>query len=209
MAVNLYVLFYGDTGATYNFTVERLADNYFRPTASETFATGLSFSAKKIALVEQSSPELGVFKKVLDSSTWSDGWYKTVIYDSTDDSISVDLFFVKNGREVDSASDLDVYHADIQFNKNSTTDQYTVTWFKNGIRITSGITSPTLQVVNRSDGTDLIAATSMTQIASTGMYKLDTTSSRQTVGVAYPVIAAATIDGSSRSFSWILGRDAT
>jgi len=106
----------------------------------------------------------------------------------------------------------DFYHADILFIKDDTNsqDEYTVTWFKNGVRQTSGITVPTIQVVKRSDGTDLIGVTAMTQIGSTGSYKYDATGGlRQTAGEAYLVISVATLDGSSRTFSWIQGRDAS
>lgn len=104
----------------------------------------------------------------------------------------------------------DVYHADICLTVDSSNskDEWTVTWFKNGIRQTSGITSPTLQVVKRADGSDLIAASSMTQIGSTGSYKLDaTTTSRTTAGESVLAVAAATINSSSRSFSRNISRD--
>src|SRR5690606_6186465 len=63
----------------------------------------------------------------------------------------------------------DVYHADIQLtvDDSNSQDEYTVIWFLNGTRITSGITSPTIQVIKRSDGTDLVASTPMTEIGTT------------------------------------------
>jgi hypothetical protein len=105
-----------------------------------------------------------------------------------------------------------VYHADIQFTRDqaNTQDEWTVTWFKNGVRQTSGITSPTLQAIKRADGTDLFAATAMTQIGSTGSYKLDrTTTNRITVGEAVVAVAVATIDAASREFSRLIGRDSS
>ena len=104
----------------------------------------------------------------------------------------------------------DLYHADIHLDLDgsNTQDEYTATWFKNGIRVTSGITSPVVQVVKRVDGTDLIAAaTAMSQIGSTGSYKKDEGTNRITAGEAVVAIVTATIDGSSRSFSRVLGRD--
>jgi hypothetical protein len=106
----------------------------------------------------------------------------------------------------------DFYHADIQFTRDqaNTQDEWTVTWFKNGVRQTSGITSPTLQGVKRADGTDLFVATAMTQVGSTGTYKLDrTTTERITVGEAVLAVASATIDGSARTFSRLISRDST
>jgi hypothetical protein len=101
---------------------------------------------------------------------------------------------------------IDRYRAEINY-INDTNDEYSVTWFKNGSRITSGITSPTIQVIKRSDGTDLVASTAMSQIGSTASYKYDEATNKQTAGEAYLVLTSATIDGSSRSDSWLLGRD--
>ena len=106
----------------------------------------------------------------------------------------------------------DLYHADIQFTRDqaNTTDEWSVTWFKNGVRVSASVTSPTLQLVKRADGTDLKAATAMTEIGTTESYKLDlTTTDRVTVGEAVIAIAVATIDGSSRSFSRLVGRDSS
>jgi len=105
-----------------------------------------------------------------------------------------------------------VYHADIHFTRDeaNTQDEYTVAWFRDGIRLASGITSPQIQVVKRADGTDLVAATAMTQIGSTGSYKYDATGGgRQTVGEAVLVIATASIDGLTRSWARVLGRDSS
>ena len=109
------------------------------------------------------------------------------------------------------AASEDVYHANIQLTLDgaNSRDEYTVTWFKNGSRVSSGITSPLVQVVNRSDGTDLVASASMTQIGSTGSYKYDEGTNRLTNGEAALVIVSATIDSGTRSFSKILGRDAS
>jgi len=104
-------------------------------------------------------------------------------------------------------SSLDIYHADIQFNQDGANDEYTATWFKNGVRQASGITVPTLQVVKRSDGTDLIAASAMTEIGSTGSYKLNS-ATVTTLGETYLVLVVATIAGGSRTFSKLINRDA-
>ncbi len=107
---------------------------------------------------------------------------------------------------------IDIYYADIQFTRDeaNATDEYTVSWYKNGVRVTSGITSPTLRAIKRSDGTDLFAAAAMTQIGTTQHYKLDkTTTSRQTVGEAVTLEAVATIDSASRTWTRSTGRDST
>lgn len=106
----------------------------------------------------------------------------------------------------------DFYSADIQFTRDqaNTQDEWTVTWFKNGVRVTSGVTGPTIQVVKRADGTDLVAPTAMTEVGTTETFKKDcTTTERVTVGEAVLVIAGGTIDGAARTFSRLIGRDSS
>lgn len=89
-----------------------------------------------------------------------------------------------------------------------TTDRYMVVFMKNGQPITTGITSPEIQVIKASDGTDLIGAVALTQIASTGMYRHDaTTTARVTSGAAYIAKITATIDGATRTVFQPVGRD--
>lgn len=104
---------------------------------------------------------------------------------------------------------VDTYDADIDFRRDqsNTTDEYRVQWFKNAAPVTSGVTSPTIQVVTASTGVDLIASTAMTAVAA-GLLKYDATgASRQTLGEAVKVVVTATIDGATRTFTKILGRD--
>lgn len=108
------------------------------------------------------------------------------------------------------ASSTDIYPADVQLtvDDGNTQDEWTVQWFKNGAPQTSGVTSPTIQVVKRADGTDLIASTAMTQIGSTGAYKYDASGSeRVTQGEAVLVIVSATINAGSRSWRKVVTRD--
>lgn len=96
----------------------------------------------------------------------------------------------------------------IHLDSGATSDRYTIAFFANSQPIFTGVTSPTLQVVKDADGTDLIAATSLTQIASTGVFKYTATgSARITPGAAYFAKVAATIDGSSRTWIQFIGRD--
>lgn len=105
----------------------------------------------------------------------------------------------------------DVYPADIQFTRNLNTeiDEYTVVWYRNGAVVTSGITSPTIMVTKRSDGTSLVAETAMTQIGSTGSYKYDEAEDFVVAGRAYLVTATAVINGSERVWVKVIGRDST
>jgi hypothetical protein len=92
----------------------------------------------------------------------------------------------------------------------ATTDRYVVSWFKNGVVITSGITSPTIQVVRAADGTNLIPSTAMTEIASLGRYRYNATGGQRIIaGVSYIVFVSATIDGAVREWDQPMGRDST
>lgn len=109
----------------------------------------------------------------------------------------------------DIAAGGNVYHADIEFTVDAaaSTDRYTAVWFKNGIRQTA-VTAGTLQVVRRSDGSNLIASTAMTQIASTGAWKYDAVSTQRIIaGQDYLAIASATIDAEPQSFARNITRD--
>lgn len=114
--------------------------------------------------------------------------------------LDLDTITGSDGALLDSAT-TDVYHADIEYNFDSPNDEYTVRWFKNGGRITSGITVPTVQVVNRSDGTDLVPAAAMSQIGTTGAYKYDETTNVIVADEIYEIVMVATIDAGSRTWS--------
>lgn len=208
------IIYNGDSGKTLKATVERLSDGYFREDDAETFVNAPAFADKDISLTEGSSENLGSYAASLDGSAWTDGLYVCRIHDTADSNktISSALFGVSGGYEVPIGEENALYTADINLtiDATNTQDEYTVTFFKNGTRITSGVTSPTIQVVKRSDGTDLIASTSLTEIGSTESFKYNATStSRQTAGEAYLVLIAGTISGSSRTFSKLLGRDSS
>lgn len=106
------------------------------------------------------------------------------------------------------AADMDAYHAKVWVVKESTTtDHYGVAFFKNGQPVTTGITSPTIQVIKASDGSDLIAVTALTEIGSLGIYKKDESTNKMTGGLMYFAKIQATIDGSTRQWLQQLGRD--
>ena len=98
---------------------------------------------------------------------------------------------------------------DVADDEANTQDEYSVQWFKNGAPITSGVTSPTIQVIKRADGTDLVASAAMSEIGSTGAYKYDATAeaNRITAGEAVVVHCAATIDGATRTWRKLISRD--
>lgn len=102
-----------------------------------------------------------------------------------------------------------IYYADISLDVDTSgsKDEYTVQWYKDDTPFTNTIGSPTIQVIKRSDGTDLVSSTVMSAIGSTGAYKYDESSNRISTGESYIVVATATIDGSSRSFRKNVWRD--
>jgi hypothetical protein len=149
------------------------------------------------------------FGRTLDISSGGEAGIDWANVGTPGSTVSLSATTVGTATALGSAYDL--YSADIQFQRDeaNTQDEYTVTWFKNGVRQTSGITSPTIQVINRSDGSNLIASTAMTQIGTTGSYKYDEATNRLTAGEAAVAVVSGTIDGSARTFSRIVGRDST
>lgn len=106
------------------------------------------------------------------------------------------------------AADMDAYHAKVWVVKESTTaDHYAVVFFKNGQPVTTGITSPTIQVIKASDGTDLIASGALTEVGALGIYKKDEATNKMAAGAIYFAKVQATIDGSARQWLQQVGRD--
>lgn len=106
------------------------------------------------------------------------------------------------------AADMDAYHGKVWVIKESTTtDHYAVVFFKNGQPVTTGITSPTIQVIKASDGTDLIASGALTEVGSLGIYKKDEGTNKMVGGAIYFAKVTATIDSASRSWLQQVGRD--
>jgi hypothetical protein len=106
-------------------------------------------------------------------------------------------------------ADTDTYQAKVWLFDDNTgvADRYAVAFYKNGQPVTAGITSPTIQVIKMSDGTDLVASTALTQVGSLGLYKRDETTNRVVNGAAYMCKLQATIGGSTRSWFQPVGRD--
>lgn len=115
--------------------------------------------------------------------------------------IASDLFDTK------TAVEADLFTADAEFCRDSSADEYVVTWRRNVAPLTSGITgTPTITVKNF-DGTTLVAETAMTAI-STGRYSYSEADDRAELGDPVEAIFKATIDGIERTVSVWFKRDA-
>lgn len=90
------------------------------------------------------------------------------------------------------------------------TDRYTVVFFKNAEPITVGIGTPRIQVIKRSDGTDLVPEVLLTEVAALGIFKHDetVTANRILNGKGFYAKVTATIDGKLRTWYQHVGRDA-
>lgn len=93
----------------------------------------------------------------------------------------------------------DVYHFKLTLSRSG---QYTVRFLKNNVLLAGGeITSPTITVRKRSDGSLLIDAEPLEQIGSTGVFKYDAADDEQlSVGDTALVTCTATVDGATRTF---------
>lgn len=126
--------------------------------------------------------------------------------EETDDVLG-GLSFVWDG---DNIVDGNLYSVIMEFNRDLATpqDEYTVVWMRNGVRISTGITLPTIQVLDVSDGSNRIASTAMTEIPGTQTFKYVAVTTEilpaAEAGIAF---IGATIDGSVRSFPITFGRD--
>lgn len=117
--------------------------------------------------------------------------------------------FDRTTDSLEGLQDSDVYYAQVNLtvDGSNSQDEYTVVWYKNGVRVSSGTGSASLLVLRRSTGATLITQT-MTQIASTGVWKYDAVGGeRLTAGEAGLAVVSWTIDGSSRESTVVVGRD--
>lgn len=89
------------------------------------------------------------------------------------------------------------------------TDRYLAAFFKNGMPLgAASISNPQIQVFKAVDGSDLVAATALSQIGSQDAYKFDATgSARITDGAGYIAKVTASIDGAVRQWLQPVGRD--
>lgn len=204
----IYLNVVAESGGTYKGTIQRLTDGYYREDDAETFVSAPAWADKDITMYEGSGVNIGSYTNTVQASGWNDGVYMFRAHDMLAGSgvVASTLFSVRSGMEVQIGEEYYVYYADIFYNKDETNikDEYTMIWFKNGIPITSGITSPTIQVIKR-DGTSLISPVAMTQIGTTGYYKYDELANRQTMGESYVIICTATIDGAVRTYGVVQG----
>ena len=102
-----------------------------------------------------------------------------------------------------------VYFADVRLDRDAYAgqDEWTVSWYYNDAPVASTITDAKIQVVQRADGTDLVALAAMTQIGATASFRYDEATDRVTPGEAVLVVATATIDGATRTWTRLIGRD--
>lgn len=92
-----------------------------------------------------------------------------------------------------SAYNLPFAHLRLDLDGTANQDEYTASFSLNGV-YQSTVASATIRVVKRSDGTNLVATTAMTEIGSSGSYKYDASGGeRMTVGDAVLVFTTFTV----------------
>lgn len=83
-----------------------------------------------------------------------------------------------------------------------TNDEYTAVWYYRNTPITSGATSPTIQVIKRADGTDLVAQTAMSFVVDeTGYVKYDEGTNKLSAKEGVIVVMTITHGGSERTWA--------
>lgn len=115
---------------------------------------------------------------------------------------------VTNGVTLDSSER--VYWANVQFERdeNAGNDTYTVLFRKDENVVAAGsVSSPTIRVYKESDGSDLVASTSLTQVSGENAFSYTEGSNTISAGETYIVEVSATIDSSTRTDSKAISRD--
>lgn len=102
-----------------------------------------------------------------------------------------------------------VYHAaaSLAVDGANSRDEYMIHWFLNGVLITSGITLPTIEAVDRDNVEKIAPGTVPTQVGSTGAYIHNQASNRLDRGQAALVKVGATINGAVRTWRQTVWRD--
>lgn len=193
----------GKTGLAYN--TAGLTAYYHRNTAA-------SPTAITLATMTVGTWVSGGFKEI--DSTNMPGWYQIGLPDA---AIAGGADFV--GVHLKGATGMAPLPLEIQFSdeviqmrvwmvddNSGGRDLWMVTVYADGAPYTGTITSPTLQVV-KEDGTNLIAATALTQIGSTGYYKLAESTNRIVSGQGYVAVVSMTINGATQTWTQQMSRD--
>jgi hypothetical protein len=117
----------------------------------------------------------------------------------------LDLLIDAIKAKTDTIDDIYVGHISAQFYADDE-DRYAVSWSKNGVVVTAGITLPIIKVIKWSDGTVLINDEAMDELGVTQTFKYAETVADNRVGndeVAL-VICKATIDAAVRAaYLWV------
>lgn len=106
-----------------------------------------------------------------------------------------------------------VYFARVRMDRDTTNgfDEYVSRWYRNDTLLGSGeVSSPNINVIKVSDGSDLIPFTGMSYISvNTGNVKyIESVAGRKiTTGEPYIIRVSATLDGSVRVWEELLSRD--
>jgi len=86
------------------------------------------------------------------------------------------------------------YQAAVHVERKASVDEYTVAVLQNGQLFTGSITSCSLAMVKRADGTELFSATARTAVDD-GLYKLDKTATRTAADTGYIAVVTVVIAG--------------
>lgn len=212
MAVNIY--FSGPSGGTFSATLQRQADGYYFNPVAPAWQSAPTYANKKNALTEGSAENRGAYTTTLTTGLGNDGLVTVRIHNELINSgtVGISEIFISGGVAIPYPVTLDqannAYYADVHLDRGATTDFYSFAWFKNAAPVLSGITQPSVRVVKRSDGTDLIASGTITQIGSIGAYKYDASGAeRISTENAYVVEVTSIIDGAARTWRKTVGRD--
>lgn len=108
----------------------------------------------------------------------------------------------------DSHNSVDNYYQiELSHTITSSQDQYTVSFFKNTELITSGVSTPKISAIKRSNGATIFSNATLTAVGTSFKYDVNDSSKMIQLGETYIVTITATIDGLTRTISKLVTRD--
>jgi hypothetical protein len=185
------------TGASTNFAVLEDASTPAIGTSGIVAASFAAGAVNAAVLASDAITAAKVADGTIDAATFAAG--------------AINAAAIANGA-IDAATmaaDMNSYTAKVWVTKNGTTsDIYSITFYKNGQPIESGITSPLIDYVKRDDGTILVNDATPTE-QSNGDYFYTESTNKITAGRAYMSRVTATIDGATQVMKQNVSRDST
>jgi len=183
---------------------------YWVPGSGGSWSGSFSYSTQKISLTQGSSQYADLYTTTISNSNFgSPGRIRISLHMSASPNTIVDVIdtYVLDVNEYPADA---TYHIQGNYTWTLAQDEFTFVCYLDNVRITSGITSPTLSILSRATGSAIYSVTPTEITAGTGVFKYDRTTgagNRLSTGEAYVMVMGFTHRGSARSDAKLISRD--